>query len=753
MGGNFTKLEREAVEARLMLQIDDSAKSKITSPVFFIDRIKTPLRFDTGFASASAGNMAKSMFALGFYRATATYDADTARNNRVTVRYEVDAGKRTLIDTFVYRLSDSALQNLALLSQEESVIQPGNPITKAAVLGEVARLVDTFRNNGYFKITAAELRMRGDTSIAALTQISNDPFEQLELLNQSQQALDSPTIRLQMVINPTKDSTKLMAYTINDIYVMEDYRPGDRMNDSTSITQRRDIRNEIYLRYHKKYVRTRLLKKNILFKKGDLYNQEKYYATISKLSRIGVWDRVNVRTEETDTNKLNLFLELLPAKKYGFETSIEASYSSSSVSSNPLGSNLFGVAANVSLSNRNIAKEAINMTHTLRAGIELSSGNGRNTGGNIVNSNELTYTNSIVFPSRKLFPRNILRQKEGESFINSRLSTIRRISLFDLNSLVINQGTVLTLARQKKLTIRPFNFELNYLNKTDSFQKIIDNNLFLRYSYTTSFILGISATYTSTYNNPRHLKSDSKERFFKVNFEESGLTYGALPVFKKYKSKFAKADVEYKYTVTKPKSALVFRAFAGVGIPVAGDTSLPFFKQYFGGGSNSMRAWPVRGIGRGSQPLAGFGTIFNDRTGDIQIESNVEYRYPIARIIPNTLTLRGAVFTDIGNIWNFNGRPGVMNDPAQFKFSKLYKELGVDVGTGFRLDFNYAIVRIDLGFRIKRPETSNINSGWKLPDFTFADVFPKLFTRGTNDENRKWRYENFNLTFGINYPF
>jgi len=226
---------------------------------------------------------------------------------------------------------------------------------------------------------------------------------------------------------------------------------------------------------------------------------------------------------------------------------------------------------------------------------------------------------------------------------------------------------------------------------------------------------------------------------------------------------FVKTDVEYIYSSSRPKSAFVFRMFGGIGIAARGDTTLPFFKQYFGGGSNSMRGWPVRGIGRGAQLLTPYGTNkFNDRTGDIQLESNIEYRYTIAQIIPNSLTLRGALFMDIGNIWNLrNTVPGGGTDTTQFQFKNLYKELGVAAGTGFRLDFNYFVLRFDLGFRVKRPDVSK-NDGWQVPQITFSNLFrrgvklpdPADPTKTYNDNRyRKWRYENFNFTIGISYPF
>src|SRR6185312_2232035 len=81
----------------------------------------------------------------------------------------------------------------------------------------------------------------------------------------------------------------------------------------------------------------------------------------------------------------------------------------------------------------------------------------------------------------------------------------------------------------------------------------------------------------------------------KANFEESGLLWGILKeknrnaqngnFFNKYLKEFIKMDVDYVYTINHPKSAIAFRTFAGVGIPLSkSDTTLPFFKQYFGGG-------------------------------------------------------------------------------------------------------------------------------------------------------------------------
>ena len=98
---------------------------------------------------------------------------------------------------------------------------------------------------------------------------------------------------------------------------------------------------------------------------------------------------------------------------------------------------------------------------------------------------------------------------------------------------------------------------------------------------------------------------------------------------------------------------------------------------------------------------------------------------------------------------------------TQFMFKNLYKQLGVAAGTGFRLDFNYFVVRFDLGFRFKKPDITK-DDGWQIPDINFNNLFKRgvllpdpLNPGKTYNDNRykKWRYENYNLTIGISYPF
>ena len=763
-GGKFTKDERTSLKQRLNAQLDDSSRIVTKDALFVLHYIKKPPVYDSGSAGKSARNMQASMLHIGYYKSVAKFHADTIHMGdqlRVHVKYSLETGKPTLIDTLRYILRKSDLQALALSTVEKSLLKKGKPVTKSAVLGEISRLVELFRNNGYYKFTSEELKMRGDTTTGALTTISDDIFEQIRLLAEAQAARDSPTIKLALVLNPPTDSTRLRKYYINQIYILPDYEPGDKLTDPTLLTSVPTKARNFIIKSHRHKFTAGFLGSNLYIKTGDLYRQDEFYKTLTSFSKAGIWQSTNIQIVERrdSTDKIDLIIQLIPGKQFGFEAAIEASYSATSSSNSVTAvnsGNLLGLSGNVSLLNRNFIKEGIKMTNSLRAGVELNFRPDSGKRGNIINSNEISYSNNIVFPGF-IFPVKKLngdkRFTGAETFINTNLSYINRINLFNLQTINLAIGYDWTSKKTRQWVVKPFNVEYARLyNETDSFKKTLADNPFLRYSFNSALVAGSSISYKSTKINPRH---PNRQHSLRINVEESGLIWGRLGIFKNTLRQFAKADVEYVYSASHPKTAFVFRIFGGIGVAAKADTTLPFFKQYYGGGSNSMRGWPVRGIGRGSQPLAAFGANqFNDRTGDIQLETNLEYRYVILQIIPNSLVLKGAVFCDIGNIWNLrNSKPGGGTDSAQFQFKNIYKELGVSAGTGFRIDFNYFVVRLDLGFRFKRPELSYVNNGWKVPSLGFDDVLQKLFTRGKNDENKKWRYENFNFAIGISYPF
>ncbi len=755
--------EEVSVDSKLNTQLDDSARVRIKDVAFILHYITRPPAFDTDAVVQSAQSMRSAMVNLGYYNPEITFTFDTVLHRRaqrrVIISYNVTAGKRTLVDTLAYLFDNPELEELAVTTKDQSPLQKNSPVTKSAIQIESGRLVNLYRNHGFYKFTADEIRVTGDTSIEALTTVAEDPFEQLRLLAEANEKRDRPTIRLGFQLNQSPDSTKQKKFYVNNIYILPDYVPGETYTDTAL---KEHVSENFITRYHEKLFKFYLPRNNLFIKKGDVFSQDNYFKTINSFYKLGAWESPTIDIiEEPDTNLLDFVIKLIPIKKYAFEGNIEISYSANNTTSNITTANtgnLLGLAGNLSITNRNLWKQAARMTNAIRAGVEFNTAH-RNSNGTVINSTELSYTNNILFPKfitpfKKLNRKKLLTK---QSFINTNASLISRVDFFDQQVFNIGFGFNWTNNENHIWSYKPFNFDYHRIyNRSTSFDSTLNLYPFLRYSFNTALVMGQSISYSSIHVNPKNPKIVNA---LKANLEESGLIWGLLKsnaknvqngnFFDKYLKEFIKVDVEFTHTINHPKSAIVFRAFAGVGIPLSkSDTTLPFFKQYFGGGPNSMRGWPVRGIGVGGQALAPYSNgLFNDRTGDIQLEGNTEYRFNVAPLFSNAIFFKMALFADVGNIWNFkNTKPDGSIDTTQFKFQNLYKQLGVSSGVGFRFDFNYFLLRFDVGFRFKRPDVTK-NDGWQIPDITFKHLF------GNSLENRTWRYENFNATIGIDYPF
>jgi len=172
----------------------------------------------------------------------------------------------------------------------------------------------------------------------------------------------------------------------------------------------------------------------------------------------------------------------------------------------------------------------------------------------------------------------------------------------------------------------------------------------------------------------------------------------------------------------------VARFFVGLGVPFGNSSVLPYVKQYFGGGTNGIRAWRVRELGPGG--FLSQDTIRLDQTGDLRLEFNAELRFPLFSY------LEGALFVDMGNIWLI--REDETRPETLFKPSTFMDQIAVGVGFGLRLNFNYFIIRFDTAMRVRTPYP---NEDWGGSHW---------FNNFNFDENYRIPL-NFNL--GIGYPF
>ncbi|MDO9262152.1 MAG: BamA/TamA family outer membrane protein, partial [Flavobacteriaceae bacterium] len=196
-------------------------------------------------------------------------------------------------------------------------------------------------------------------------------------------------------------------------------------------------------------------------------------------------------------------------------------------------------------------------------------------------------------------------------------------------------------------------------------------------------------------------------------------------------SQFIKAESDFRhYLKLGDDSQLASRIIVGAGFAYGNSEELPFIKQFFIGGTNSLRAFRARSIGPGSYDNAANSSSFlADQSGDLKLELNTEYRAKIYGLV------KGALFIDAGNIWLMNNNP--IKPGAQFSKDFL-NDIAVGVGAGLRFDFSFLILRTDLAFPIRKPYLPD-GQRWVLDQINFG--------------NSLWRKENLVFNLAIGYPF
>jgi outer membrane protein assembly factor BamA len=202
---------------------------------------------------------------------------------------------------------------------------------------------------------------------------------------------------------------------------------------------------------------------------------------------------------------------------------------------------------------------------------------------------------------------------------------------------------------------------------------------------------------------------------------------------------YIKLDGELRRGQTLRKdSRLAYRIGGGVGVPLANSTTLPLEKRYFGGGSNSLRAWQARTLGPGTYTRS---LLDPDQFGDVRLEANIEIRQPLFGVFES------AFFVDAGNIWTLNDNSS-KGAASNFKTATVLRDLALGTGAGLRLNFELFIVRLDLGLKLYDPSISPaIGTRWSISTWGQAE-WENAYSKVTGSQ-----YQRLNLNLGIGYPF
>lgn len=732
VNGNFTNAERETLESRLKGQLDDSMRSRSVSKLLW-SVMKSPPAYDSNNAVKSILFMRALLTSLGYFKDTINFKSsvDTSKDDqlRTTVDFYVTPGKVVKIDSFSYNIKQAELQSIAVANQQDAFVKKGEPFAKAAISVELDRLVDLYRNNGYLRFSREELIGLWDTLDVSLLQPTLDPFEQLELLEKLRQRRENPTANLEIRLRPGFDSTRLTKYFVGNVTVYPDITL-----DTAARSRKQTMVNGVNVISYLGMFKAKIFPPNISLKHGELYDQRNYFKTVNRFNSLGSWRLVNIEQvprRNADTADFNI--RMTPSKKYSFTANLEGSNNNTFVSGN-----LLGIAVNVGLQNRNFAKAANQASTTLRFGVE--TGKNKLTNVKFIQTRQLSINHTISFP-RPILPFKLKISEKIRSSFRTILafngSLTERRELYNLNNVNASWGYEFQ-AGKKFITLRIPNIEYSYFKPLPKLEDIFDLNPSLRFIFTDGLISSIITGITVTGGKNKNVN------VFRGNMESSGLVAGLIKknaFLDTNLYRFIKVDAEFTRKIAFVKTAIALRLFAGVGYEFNSTANqnkrnnLPFFRQYFAGGPNSMRAWALRRLGPGSLVKNFDATGSPDRYGDVQLEANVEYRFPLGNLFG--IKINGALFTDMGNIWYLKKAPGRLPEEV-FNLNRLGTDLAIGSGVGLRVDFDFFVIRFDVSHKVKDPSPSFDNANLQNKWFGYVQ---KDFLKGTQ------------FQLGISYPF
>lgn len=713
--------------------------SKLWNLILIKKNMEPPVVYDSVKTLQTIANMTSYLNNQGYFYASVNFKQHI-KNRKVSLNYQVNTGKNFVIDSINYEIQDPELRDAVLRVDKYSLLKKNTPFQYSTLGEEQTRIANAVRNAGYYKFSRDHVRFVADTLNKVIFSNYLDPFSNIQNVIKASQSSANPTLNLTIQIQNPSDSTRYQKYYIHQINVYPDYSIYSDVNDSSFHVKKY---GDLIIHYQDSIIKSRVLKRSIFLKTGTHYSLEDYNRTLSKLNDLGIWKFVTIQLDTVAGNpdQLNCFVYLTPGKKQSLGADLESTTSSDYV---------IGGAVNLTYKNNNLNKAANLLTASLKTGVEWNSDSTRAF---FVQAREVSASANISFP-RFILPWHL--KTEGQfSNPHTNLSTglyfLDRLGFFTMQNYNGSFGYNWNETKYKKWIVTPFSFEYNHIfNISRTFQSQLSTNPLLLHSFSSTFMGGESVSFI--FNNQDPLHSTSFD-YFRSNLDESGLLLGGVDGLMKgisaghtdfseltsiNFSQYVKLDAEYKHYIIRPHASLIGHLYAGVAVPYGRSDVIPYIKQFSAGGPNSMRAWRLRSLGPGAYRDTGVASaaLFPDQTGDMKLEGNLEYRFDIFKMFGGFMMLKGALFLDAGNIWNL--QPDPYKPGSTFQFAKFYPELALGGGAGLRLDFTYAVIRLDLATPLKEPYPVG-SDGW-----TIRNIAPF---------SKNWRKDNLIFNFAVGYPF
>ena len=623
---------------------------------------EAPVLYDSLKTLQTHADLTQQLQNEGFLHAQVTSQA-VSQHKKTDITYLLHPGDPFFIGHLTYEIEDSVIREMLDADISNRLLKVGMQFNVSRLDDERKRITSFLTSRGYYRFHKDYITYTADTT--------------------SNSRLIDLTLHLTLYRRNNRPDTLHSAYNIRNIT----YTSGDKAD------------SRIHLRQH-------VLQECTHLQEGLPYSSSGLQKTFNHFGRLQAVKYTNIYFRQVNSG---LTEEQSRAQSQWLDCDIQLQTNKpSTISFQPEGTNTagdLGAAASLTYQNRNLFRGSEVLSLQLRGAYEAIRGLE-----GYANQDFVEYS----METRLQFPRFILpfigRQTRRNINATSEVSL-----LYDLQDRPEFHRRLLSGAWRYRWSFPErhdrFQFDLLDLNyvfmpwisqtfRTNYLESETNRNAILKYNYEDLFITKIGFGYS--YNN-HHIA-------FKSNLETSGnlLSFGShlfgahkdqqqhYRVFNIAFAQYVKGDIDLTRSfLIDENNQLVIHLGLGIAYPYGNSQVLPFEKRYFSGGANSVRGWSVRSLGPGKYKERDGRINFINQTGDMKLDLNLEYRTHLF------WKLGGAAFIDAGNVWTL--RDSEIQPGGLFKLKDFPSQIAVSYGMGLRFNFDYFILRFDLGMKAINP--------------------------------------------------
>jgi outer membrane protein insertion porin family len=692
---------------------------------------------DSTLVEISRTQIEKYLMSKGYFMAKVKAEI-TVKNQRAHVQFLANTGPAFFIQKVSYNIPDSAVKRVYLEQKPKFThLHDGMQYDDDSLSYEREQVYQVMKVNGFYDFSRPYVRFTVDS------------------------AFRNSKAEVVMYIDTPANKGKHVQYVIGQSNVIV-APTTEGFPDSITLNTRifRGIR---YTDLSKRFRRNPIVRYDFI-RQGERYDLDKENLTYDRLYQLNVFKNVKIDyvKSKDSANTLEPIIQLIPQKR--MSNRIEGEI--------PFNAGTIGFTLSNTYTNNNIFRGAERFEFQVKGGLQSRIGNGSLF--SEIYQRDFSLSASLAVP-RLMVPFDIpMMGKNGMPSTTFRTSYVFSLQKESFERRVfLNSITYDWVETKSKLhSLTPLNFEyrvgtLLFDTTTVEGKAVLNSNSYnIRLLARRDITIGMKYAYTL---NANKLLTGKSFIYFRGNIDFAGNALQALSslgstnhdstnpatIFGLPFNQYVRPEIDLRwYKALAPNRQFIARINTGVGYAYGNSNTIPFEKLFFAGGANGVRAWQARTLGPGNYNRAlrnptedARKTLYGiDQLGQMHIEANLEYRYPL---IDNFFgsKLNGAVFLDAGNVWNI--APRNEQPETYFKFKNLANQLGIGTGMGFRYDLQYFVLRFDIGLKLRDPQFDP-SEQWVISKFISGG---KAFRHDYDLKNSPDSYHFIQYNFGIGLPF